>query len=86
MCRYMDNGDTLIAIDRRRQPLLGQPLDDVLAWQRPTVRAGCYCEPASRMHKWGLVLETIHFALAERERERRHAGATLMKNAAARSI
>ena len=26
--------------------------------------AGCYCEPASRKHKWGLVLETIHFALA----------------------
>jgi hypothetical protein len=27
--------------------------------------AGCYCEPAGRKYKWGLVLETIHFALAE---------------------
>jgi hypothetical protein len=26
--------------------------------------AGCYCEPESRLHKWGLVLETIHYALA----------------------
>jgi hypothetical protein len=26
--------------------------------------AGCYCEPNSRTYKWGLVLETIHFALA----------------------
>jgi hypothetical protein len=26
--------------------------------------AGCYCEPDSRQHKWGLVLETIHYALA----------------------
>jgi hypothetical protein len=26
-------------------------------------RAGCYCDAASRQHKWGLVLETIHYAL-----------------------
>jgi len=25
---------------------------------------GCYCDEASRAHKWGLVLETIHYALA----------------------
>jgi len=30
---------------------------------RPASPAGCYCEPASRQHKWGLVLETIHYAL-----------------------
>ncbi len=28
----------------------------------------CYCEAESRAHKWGLVLETIHFALARLER------------------
>jgi hypothetical protein len=29
--------------------------------------AGCYCEPNSRKHKWGLVLETIHYALVQKE-------------------
>jgi hypothetical protein len=27
----------------------------------------CYCEPKSRQHKWGLVLETIHFALVQKQ-------------------
>ena len=41
--------------------------NDVLAWHAAgDARAGCYCEPDSRKHKWGLVLETIHFALARR--------------------
>lgn len=61
MCQY-DGGRLLTAIDSDK-PLLGQPLDDVLSWQRPDCAAGCYCEPAGREHKWGLVLETIHYAL-----------------------
>jgi hypothetical protein len=67
MCRYLiDREDLLTAIGRER-PLTGRPLNDVLAWTRPVSAAGCYCEPESRQHKWGLVLETIHFALARAE-------------------
>jgi hypothetical protein len=67
MCRYMTNAEHLmVAIDKER-PLLGRPLNDVLTWQRPTTGAGCYCEPADRKHKWGLVLETIHYALLQQE-------------------
>ena len=67
MCRYISHPEQLMgAIDRER-PLHGQRLDDVLQWARPASPAGCYCEPESRQHKWGLVLETIHYALA-RER------------------
>ena len=69
MCRYLSQGDTLLSDINREQPLHGRPLNDVLAWQRPASAAGCYCEPDSRQHKWGLVLETIHFALAGQERE-----------------
>jgi len=65
MCQY-DNGRLLTAIDSEN-PLLGKPLDDVLFWQRPDCAAGCYCDPAGREHKWGLVLETIHYALTHRE-------------------
>jgi hypothetical protein len=64
MCRF-DGGSLLTAIDDEK-PLLGQALDDVLLWSRPDCAAGCYCEPAGREHKWGLVLETIHYALARR--------------------
>jgi hypothetical protein len=64
MCRYMNNAEHLMVAIDREKPLIGHSLDEVLSWQRPDDPAGCYCEPASRKHKWGLVLETIHFALA----------------------
>jgi hypothetical protein len=67
MCRYISHQDVLLAAIDQEKPLLGSPLNDVLAWNRPASGAGCYCEPASRQHKWGLVLETLHYALAQRE-------------------
>ena len=62
MCQYDADGKLLAAVDAEK-PLLGRPLHEVLAWRRPLNAAGCYCEPESRQHKWGLVLETIHYAL-----------------------
>jgi hypothetical protein len=67
MCRYMNNAEHLMVAIEHEKPLLGQPLNDILTWQRPNDLAGCYCEPASRKHKWGLVLETLHYALVQRE-------------------
>jgi hypothetical protein len=49
------------------KPLSGERLNAVLSWGRKPSVAGCYCESSSRDHKWGLVLETIHFALAQKE-------------------
>ena len=69
MCRYLEQGDVLLATIAGEKPLRGQRLDDALQWQRPATGAGCYCEPASRAHKWGLALETIHYALAQRDTE-----------------
>jgi hypothetical protein len=69
MCRYAIAGDRLIADIEREQPLVGRPLNEVLTWARPASAAGCYCEADSRQHKWGLVLETIHFALAAEDGE-----------------
>ena len=63
MCRYLSNPEDLMASIERERPLTGQPLSEVVQWARPASPAGCYCEPASREHKWGLVLETIHYAL-----------------------
>ena len=65
MCQYVADAEPLMEAIRREKPLAGQPLGDVLAWRRATTGSGCYCDPASREHKWGLVLETIHYALHE---------------------
>ena len=69
MCRYVTDREQLLAAIDRDKPLNGQRLNDVLTWARPISAAGCYCEADSRQHKWGLVLETIHFALAREHGE-----------------
>jgi hypothetical protein len=68
MCRYMNNAEHLMVAIEREKPLLGQRLNEVLTWNHPATGPGCYCEPSSRKHKWGLVLETIHYALVQREK------------------
>ena len=72
MCAYIedqrDDQPRLMSAIAEDRPLLGQRLNDVLSWTRPACAAGCYCEPGSRQHRWGLVLETIHYALAQRAR------------------
>ena len=66
MCGYIREGEPLIATIAGDRPLHGQPLDEVVRWTRPSSPAACYCDAESRLHKWGLVLETIHYALANR--------------------
>jgi hypothetical protein len=68
MCQYLDNPDGLMLAIERERPLVGQPLNSVLAWESRSSGAGCYCELSDRMHKWRLVLETIHYALAQQEK------------------
>jgi len=70
MCQYIANAGPLMAAIESEKPLLGQPLESVLSWRRNTSPAGCYCDAASRDHKWGLVLETIHYALHKDEPSR----------------
>lgn len=67
MCRYIEDADGLMRAIEGEKPLAGERLDAILQWQRAPSAAGCYCEAASRDHKWGIVLETIHYALVQRE-------------------
>jgi len=69
MCEYIRNQEDLMNSVANEKPLLGQPLDDVLSWHRPFSAAGCYCASEARQHKWGLVLEVVHFALTHRSKE-----------------
>jgi hypothetical protein len=57
MCQYITDGPGLMAAIAREQPLVGRPLAEVLDWHRSAAAAGCYCDAASREHKWRLVLE-----------------------------
>jgi hypothetical protein len=67
MCRYLESPAPLMEAIDLEKPLLGEPLNSVLAWDGANSAAGCYCELGDRLHKWRLVLETIHYALVERE-------------------
>jgi hypothetical protein len=68
-CEYLNNADTLMRNIATEKPLLGRPLNDVLAWARTPSPSGCFCDLERRQHKWGLVFEAIHFALLQREEE-----------------
>jgi len=64
MCEYIADAEGLMREIAAEKPLLGRPLDEVLGWARGRGVAGCYCAAPSREHKWGLALETLHWALA----------------------
>lgn len=67
MCKYIESPAALMTAIGNEKPLHGERLNDVLKWRRGSSAAGCFCEAESRERKWGLVLETIHYALAQRE-------------------
>ncbi len=69
MCKFTEDEVTLMGAIDSEKPLAGEKLDSILTWKRLPSAAGCYCESSSREHKWGLVLETIHYALVKNERE-----------------
>lgn len=66
MCQYAKEGEALLAAIAEEAPPVGTPLVDAMAWPLASSAAGCYCDAASRRHKWGLVLETIHYGLEQR--------------------
>lgn len=68
MCAYLQGGDAFLQSIQSEKPLLGKPLESVLGWVRPSSPAGCHCDISSRNHKWGLVLEVVHYALVQREK------------------
>jgi hypothetical protein len=68
-CEYLNDAESFMREITEEQPLLGQPLNDVLSWQRAYNPSGCYCDVTRREHKWGLVFEVIHFALVRREKQ-----------------
>ncbi|HTV13548.1 MAG TPA: hypothetical protein VME68_02460 [Acidobacteriaceae bacterium] len=70
MCKYLEDPADLMGAIVTEKPLHGERLNAVIGWKRASAAAGCYCEAESRQHKWGLVLETIHYALVQKERSR----------------
>ena len=77
-CEYLNNAEALMRAITGEKPLLGRPLSDVFDWQREYDPSGCFCNGARREHKWGQVLEVIHFALDRRERDLVHGQAKMI--------
>jgi hypothetical protein len=71
-CEYLNNSEALMRSIAGEKPLLGKPLNDVFAWSRPYNPSGCFCDADRRAHKWGLVLEVIHYALVEHQKKSAH--------------
>ncbi|MGB6042182.1 MAG: hypothetical protein WBF93_03395 [Pirellulales bacterium] len=70
MCAYRSAPERFMATIASEQPLLDEYLDDVFHWQPDVNPAGCLCLQSNRDHKWRIVLQTIHFALAGRAASR----------------
>jgi hypothetical protein len=68
-CEYLNDAEALMRNIAGEKPLLGRPLNEVLTWKREYNPSGCFCDLPRREHKWGLVLEVIHFALAQHQKE-----------------
>jgi hypothetical protein len=64
-CAYLADSDRHMQDLATRSPLLGQPLDAILTWTRASAPSGCHCTADSRVHKWGLAFEAIHYALVQ---------------------
>lgn len=68
MCEFIRNAATLVEAIAKEKPLLGCTLNEVLNWNRQFSPSGCFCDAVSREHKWGLVLEVLHYALVQDEK------------------
>jgi len=71
MCEYINDAESLMKNIKDEKPLLGEPFNNILKWKRDYNPEGCYCKPASREHKWGLVFEVLHFAMVQYEAGRK---------------
>ena len=67
MCEYIRNPENLMQSIENEKPLIGKQLNEILNWKFQFNPEGCYCKPYSREHKWGLVLEVLHYALVRYE-------------------
>ena len=68
MCEYITNPKVIRNDIETEKPLLGKSLNEVLNWKREFSPSGCYCKSDSRMHKWGLALEVLHYTLVQNKK------------------
>jgi hypothetical protein len=69
MCAYLNDPSGFVCAMREAPPVEGLTLEEALLRVAPFESAGCLCEPAFRRHKWRVVLETVHYRLASREKQ-----------------
>lgn len=68
MCSWLESPARILNAMDREKPLLGEPLSAILEWRPENILpAGCLCNASSRIHKWLLVLQTIHYSLQQQD-------------------
>jgi len=65
MCEYIKNPEELMNNIKNEKPLFGKSLNDIVNWERQFSPDGCFCNPESRNHKWGLAFEVLHYTLVK---------------------
>ncbi len=68
-CLFLTNPAAFEAGMKESPPLGGKLLDEALHWNPDVSPAGCLCLGSSRDHKWKVVFQTIHHALANPGRQ-----------------
>ena len=67
MCSYVEKGEEALAPVKEERALVGMPLDEVVKWDPMIVPAGCLCSISNRNHKWRIVLQSLHYWMAQHE-------------------
>ncbi|MBI4603568.1 MAG: hypothetical protein HY721_16575 [Planctomycetes bacterium] len=66
MCAWLRDPQGLERSLREERPLVGAGLEEALRWSPEACPAGCLCERSMRDHKWTVVYQTLHYAVARR--------------------
>ena len=67
MCDYINDPDYTMNSIENHKPFVGSFLDEILSSEYQFNPEGCLCKPESRQHKWGIVMEVLHYALVQHE-------------------
>ncbi len=67
MCQYLENPERMMTAIEREKPLARATVECGVVLATRSLRRWLLLRIPSRDHKWGLVLETIHYALVQME-------------------
>jgi hypothetical protein len=68
-CSYLNNLDAFSSALKNEHPLLGRSLAESPEWAPASFPSGCWCTRMDRDHKWKVVFQTLHYKLANYDKQ-----------------